>query len=509
MYAPVAVSRTAIDQTPGLVGSDRFVPTIWHDGEQLYGDLGMDVESVVELPWGWDDIKNLSRSLWWHPLQLFQFYEFEWTVQQNWSLDTYLRDVGSGFLDWERHQRIQARETLTEKANSDESVQFRRILALLLLVEPIVHGVVHGRIGYGLNESIEQYYAWREQLMAEDLLQQVGLSREQAIEWHEKFSIRASLRDPLRGLRILANQVSPERRFAMQGEVLRAHTMFDHAEILRRYIEWKGDEQLYEEDDYNMREGHQRFKEEWFGCKRVFDGRRDVLRRINRYYGIDHAERIALLLEGPTEFAFYERLAELWGVDLDSRGIALYQLGGKDAIGKDRMLSQYLHVLARHEVFAFAALDDDGGGDHLRSLTRLASEGLLSAGFKIWTPDFESHNFSLEELAQAATSISQQHGMEVEFRADELQELMARSSLPAGKALERLASQKRAYTLKGAAWGRALADVVIANESAVPEGIRDENGDRPAIAVLQLIIRAESADYQLSLEHTKTQQEAG
>ncbi len=97
-----------------------------------------------------------------------------------------------------------------------------------------------------------------------------------------------------------------------------------------------------EEDDYQMRDGHQRFKEDRFGSKRIFDGKREVLRRIVRHYGLDHAERVALLLEGPTEVAFFESVAAAWGVDLAGLGIVLYDLGGKDTLGKERILSQHL-----------------------------------------------------------------------------------------------------------------------------------------------------------------------
>jgi len=175
-----------------------------------------------------------------------------------------------------------------------------------------------------------------------------------------------------------------------EGCVLRSTVMYSQAETLRRYLEWTNDLQLLEDDDYQMRERHQQFQEGTFGSKRVWDGKRDVLRRVMRYYGLDHAERVALLLEGPTEVAFFECVAEEWGVDLEERGIVLYQLGGKDAIGKDQMLRQHLEILKKREVFAYAALVHDGGGNHLRSMSKKAREGLLSAGYTLWEPDFES-----------------------------------------------------------------------------------------------------------------------
>lgn len=425
----------------------------------------------------------------------------------NWSLDTFLGNVSEKYLEWEREHRLHVRKVLADDAVGNQSQEFRRILALLLLAEPMVHGVIHGSIRYESGESIEQYYEWRERTMAEDLLQKVGLTKDQAIKWHEELSIQACLNDPLSGIRTLVNQVVPRNMDRTKGQVLRTKNAIDQAESLRRYLEWKYETDLPEEDDYESRQ--EWVKRENYGTKRLLDGNRTARRRIVREFGLDHEDRVVLYLEGPTETAFVKAVADAWGVNLESRGIQLFNLEGKDKIGKSRVLHQQLESLQGREVFAYAALDEDGGGEHLRVLKGLARDGLLSAGFSVWKPDFEEQNFSLEELASTASKLAKDSGQEFTLTADEIRQRMNEKQVPVGKAIEQLTSAQKAFTTKGNSWGAALAAMVTADNAEVPEIIKDEQGDRPILTVLKMLIRGTTADFALSLEHTKEKYSKG
>ncbi|MGI8485839.1 MAG: hypothetical protein ACR2OU_16470, partial [Thermomicrobiales bacterium] len=328
---PVGVSKRAIDETPGL-DPTRFVEVAMIDGEHVYADLGLDTVDLPALDVGRKDFPGLADSLWWHPFQLYEFYRIEWDIQQNWTLDTHLAEVDEGFIEWTKDDRASGRKHLSSRASEPAHDDFRKLLGLLLAAEPCVHGYIHGSFQYGMDESIEGYDQWREERLSEDLIERVGLTLNEAAAWHEKLSIRAHLHDPLRGIRTLVNQIEPKRRIKTEGLSLRSTIMYSQAETLRRYLERTNDLQLLEEDDYQMGEMHQRFKQDAFGNKRVMDGQRAVLRRVMRHYGVDHAERVALLLEGPTEVAFFECAADEWGIDLERRGIVLYDLGGKDRL---------------------------------------------------------------------------------------------------------------------------------------------------------------------------------
>lgn len=504
---PVGVSKRAIDETPGL-DRTRFAEVALIDGDYIYADLGA---RTIDLPLdvGRRDFSGLADALWWHPFQLYEFYGIEWDIHQNWSLDTYLADADDGSIEGTNDHRARGRKRLSARASEPAHDEFRKLLGLLVAVEPCVHGYIHGSFQYSMDQSIEGYDQWCESRLGEDLIERVGLTLDAAIAWHEQLSTRAHLNDPLRGIRTLVSQINPKRRAKAEGCVLRSNLMYSQAETLRRYLEWTNDLQLFEEDDYQMRERHQQFKEDAFGNKRVMDGQRAVRRRVNRYYGVDHAERVAILLEGPTEVAFFECAAEEWGIDLERRGFVLYDLSGKDRLGRDQIILQQLEVLKRHEIFAYAALDNDGGGDHLRSLKKKAVEGLLSAGYTLWNPDFESSNFSVEELALAATTLAIENEIDVEFSADEIRESMRKTGMPAGRVVEDLAKRRHVYISKGKDWGRALAKLACAEEVDVPEEIRNEKGERPALSILAMLIRGYDADYGISAEHTISKHRGG
>ncbi len=124
---PVAVTEQAINETPGLV-RDRFAPVLSLDGNQLYGDLGVEIVDLPALTVGRDDFPGLATSLWWHPFQLFQFYRIEWLIHQNWTLDTYLRDADDDFAAWTNGYRDQHRRSLSSAASDPEHDDFRRFL---------------------------------------------------------------------------------------------------------------------------------------------------------------------------------------------------------------------------------------------------------------------------------------------------------------------------------------------------------------------------------------------
>jgi hypothetical protein len=503
---PVGVTGLAIEKTPEI-DEGRFVSTVVHQGVQIYGDLGVRKVRLPALEWNYEDIPELSRSLWWHPLQLFQFIRLERKVERNWSLDTLLRDVGENYIYWERNLREKSRESLGIDVATDDNQEFRRILALNLQIEPIVHGAVHGSIRWGIGEEIEEYYEWRDGMLDKDLLQKVGLSEKQARKWHEKLAISANLRDPLRGLRTLVNQVSPDHLAKTKGVVLRTNILLRQAESLRRYLEWKFEIELPEEDDYLLKQ--EWVKQENYGTKRLLDGDRLARRRIVRKYGLDHDDRVVFYLEGPTEVAFVRDVAEAWGVDLENLGIELVDLEGKDRLGASRVLQQQLQNLNSREIFTYAALDNDGGGEHLRVLRNLAREGLLSAGFSVWTPDFEEQNFSLEELASVASDLAKDAGQDFTLTADAIRQRMSERQVPAGKAIEQLTSAQRTFTTKGKSWGAALAAMVTDEKTEVPVIVKDEQGDRPILTVLKMLIRGTTADFSLSLQHTKDKYSKG
>jgi hypothetical protein len=129
-------------------------------------------------------------------------------------------------------------------------------------------------------------------------------------------------------------------------------------------------------------------------------------------------------------------------------------------------------------------------------LKRYACDGLLPAGFRIWEPDFEEANFTLDELAQIAVQMAADGGVQLAVTAEQIAG-MKEAGVPVGKAIERIWSRQKFYGGKGTEWGRRLAEWAMTHPCP-PELM--ENQRRPAIEILHFMLRGQSSDYASTIE---------
>ena len=492
---PIALESRAVEQTPFEFPKDRFQEADLGDGTSLLIDLGVKVETVPSSDIWKDGLdSSLDDSLIWHPFQLPNFQSIHAALRNNMALDMSLRgSEACGQFCAKLTAEVSGR--LRDVANDARNEESESLLALLLSIDPVIHPSVYGRITWsGYLESQEGFWEWREEFDAKGQLQALGFTVERLVEVHRDMSVSAGLHDPLRHFRNLIQHMSRDRRRHLNGDALASHDLYDFAETLRRYLEaFHNVGQLPEEDDYLGMgpEASQRVKNTLFGSKRTADPDRSALWRIVRYFGVDPQIRATWFLEGDTEVAFFERLAEHYGIDLDRHGLVLYNLEGNARHGRSREVRHMLKQLEQGGAFAFIALDRDeqGGTKHLVALQKLDEQGLLTAGHRIWDPDFEAANFTGEELAKAATLMAQEQGAVVEFTETDIVREMEERGKTAGKAVEALLNSEQLFSGKGRLWGQCLANVAIETES-----------DRPAIEDFQKLYRASWADFDFSVK---------
>ena len=140
----------------------------------------------------------------------------------------------------------------------------------------------------------------------------------------------------------------------------------------------------------------------------------------------------------------------------------MHGLGGLEG----ETVSTFLRISSGEEVFAYVTIDFDGIKKNPRILQKYAGDKLLPAGFKIYNPDFENDNFTLEELAELANTFARQHGfISNQMTAEEIRQDMASSGRSIGDAIMSLSSRldRKWYLQKGPTWGRVLADFAYAN----------------------------------------------
>jgi len=279
---------------------------------------------------------------------------------------------------------------------------------------------------------------------------------------------------------------------------LLAIDFYDTAEVLRRYLEQFCGRELLEEDDAIYGPQGPEVKRRFYGSPRTADFDRTVFRRIVRDFDLDPQARTTWFVEGDTEEAYIGRIAEHLHIDLDRAGVEIMNLRGLGGLASDR-LTELLERFKREEVFPFISIDSDAQEEHLRCLRNYAKNGLLPIGFRVWCPDFEMCNFSLEELAKVANRMAADASFTTGITANEIEQEMNRGGQSARKAIEKLWAKHLFYPRMGAEWGKALADWASGNPC--PTGYADSEGNRPINALLLRLLRGQLSSYWETVKH--------
>jgi hypothetical protein len=311
---------------------------------------------------------------------------------------------------------------------------------------------------------------------------------------------------------MLIRHADRTEREKFKGDALCAHSLYDHAELLRRYAEDFHGLKLPEELDTDFPEKKAVLKEKRYGSSRVADYERGVFRKVARRFRVDPGYRAYLFVEGATEVGFVKRWFDLVDIDTDRAGIRIVNIGGIDNVS---VFEGQLEQLRIDEVFPIVCLDQDANAAqkrtaHIQKLEEFRDRSLLPVDFEIWTPNFVEHHFSLEEFVEIVREINQQFGMIFNVTADDLQYAMAfdpngtqrKTQQSAENAMNCLIRQlfdmKHDVVRKGEDWGASLANWMIKNPP--PAAFGNDEGLRPIEVILRMTTRAEIANYSLTRE---------
>ena len=499
---PIAVLEPALS-AKGL-SLERFAEVDLGYETRTYVDLGTDVDVPRPPETHHERSARLSDSLLWHPFQLWSFIWLARLLRPPIALDASLS--GPDPYAQLAHRLVgELPAKLSEHANSDGETSFLRVLAVLLAAEPPVHLsldptlVTHPTAG----ESSRGYFAWRDSYDGAAILSKVGLSLDDVEKWHNDIAVQAQLADPLQSWRVLIRHARREMRRRLKGPALQADTLYDTAEVLRRYLDRYHGRELPEEDDALHGPQGAAVKQRLYGSPRTADFDRAVFRRIVRGFDLDPQPRTTWFIEGHTEEAFIRQFAGQQGIDLSRVGVELMNLRGLGGLASDR-LRDLLERFRREEVFPYISIDMDGSAEGPRLLRHYARDQLLPAGFRVWEPDFESANFTADELAGVAEDMARDHGVSVSISGEDIRREMA-ASRSGGKAIEAIWRRGKFYRGKGQTWGTYLAN--YAAEHECPPALADGDGRRPVVGRLFFLLRGQRSVYQSTVEDSEVNDE--
>lgn len=493
---PIAILKPAITQD---LDRRRFRRLDLQFEVESFVDLGKEVSENLEwsLPIGRLP-GNLADSLLWHPFQLWFFQQLARWLEVNIALEASLSP--ESYLKLTKKLVPDVPKRVTELANGEQHIAFLRVLSLLLQTEPVVHISIDNSVSTQphLGESLDGYMVWREHFDGQAVLPRLGLTVEDVEHWHHSLAAAAHISDPINKFRILLRHASRRKLKSLEGTALLAVDLYDAAEVLRRYLEQFYERDLLEEDDVIYGPQGPDVKKRFYGSAKTADFRRSVFRRIVREFDLDPQARTTWFVEGDTEEAYIRHVAELLYIDLDRAGVEIMNLNGLGGLASDRLV-ELLERFTREEVFPFVSIDADNREEHLRCLRNYAKKELLPIGFKVWQPDFETSNFSFEELAEVANKIAAEDGYTTNITAEEIQKGVDRSGQSARKAIENLWAKQLFRHRMGADWGKALADWAANNPC--PTDYADSEGNRPINALLLRLLRGQLSNYWETVKH--------
>ena len=486
--------------SPGLLDDGaRFSPIDLGFERPTFVDLGRDVTELDATGTRGTVPDALADSLLWHPFQLWTFHQLYGRLDLSVGRTSVLAGADA-HADLVSRIASGVPEGIASLSNSNlrGSHDFLRLLALLLMAEPLVHTSIDMKVRFRpyAGETVDGYFSWVAGQAGAEMLAKADLSLEEAKTWHANIATYCGLYDPLRDLRVLMRQIDHTKRDAMRGAPLLFHSFYDVAETMRRYLEQYQGVVLPEEDDFQSGSGYCQMKQAMYGASRTADYDRAVLRRIARDFDTDPQPRVTWFVEGQTEEACIRRIAERRKLNLGRIGIDLLNLKGLGGLAGDRLRSS-LKTFQTEEIFPYISIDKDRVASSLRDLRRYASQRLLPIGYKVWEPDFEAANFSIEELAQIATKMAANGGFPTPISPEDLRAEMGASGAPVGRAIEKVWSRMQFYGNKGETWGQYLADWVVGNPS--PDSLATQDRKRPIDALFTWLLRIQMVDYRLTI----------
>lgn len=440
------------------------------DSQTYFVDIWPEITSLdINVDFNNEPSPDVGRGVLWHPLQLWALDQVEQRLNLNIAEEAVLsgKDAYINMVDKLWNSRA-PEELLTAFASDGLHRQLPAVVAIWVSAEAIAITAVDDHIrlnDFPHRQGLTNYYEWREGRNWSTLLDDVGLTSDQLVKWHEMLSVRAALRDPMARWRTLIRYAPRTERIRTAGTALFAEDYYYFAEVIRRYLQkYHGLENLPEEDDALHKEQGAVVKERLYGSRVTTDFNRGVFRKVVRQYQLDPQPRLRWFMEGDSEIGFMERFAELSGVDLEQSGIETINLNGLGGLAGDktRILLQVSQI---EEVFTYVSIDHDGLDKYSSMLRTFSDQKLLPAGFHVYKPDFESENFTMEELAIAATRhASFDTATDVKFTEEEISQEQASTGLPVGKLIERLGRKKRTQVAKGQTWGKILAEIAAADK---------------------------------------------
>jgi hypothetical protein len=436
-----------------------------------------------------------------HPFRCYALYHIHRILKSHFTSIQILQNT-KGFdnlILW----HIKAFNNFTSKPETSKLFNYwNTITSIAVISEPVAHQIIFNKVTWDAFYDNYDNIVNNLNKLHEITINLFLIIGEEPIEYYRKEICRdAEIIDPNKYLHLIIRLMKADERNKLKGHISSAILFLTMAECLRRNLEDAFRKELPEEDECGFGTVFRDTKLLLQGSTRVLDGNRVVANQFLRRFGLDYGIRVNVYLEGETEF---EALISEFNTN---SSILFINLKGQfvERRGKGVAFRESLRNDIKSKTFSIILLDGDVS-DNFRAVRQAAEADEICGMFFVFNPDFEIHNFSVNELAKVAAHIAQDKGLEVPSLA-QIKEHCAKATTAKEffKILYDLSPNFSSLS-KGGNWGKALVNFAMKNPLSKEFG--DKN-DRTINRVIKIIYHSSSSSYEATRQKYKVDPNTG
>ena len=379
-----------------------------------------------------------------------------------------------------------AREWMPELERIGEwTASWNRVVALSILLEPIYWPKIIGLTvrsaflyEHDFQVALDAYSVRLERLVAE-------LDPEEWRKIHKDLRVQAAIVDDNSDLYLLLRTSKWDRRKRLKGDVSCALWVRHMAEMIRKAfedihgVEWP-------EEDCALGWWPPGARKNTYGSPRPLDDVLEARPRLAAHYGLATGSSVRWYVEGDTEY--YAVLAMI--PEPSKVGIELVNLRGNIASERANIalkLTDGLENDCAHRRFSILSFDLDVA-ENAKVIRRQIENDRIVGYIAAHDPDFEFANFTLDELVEVAARMDESLG----FPGSAIRNADW-NGIGRAKDFEQQyqeISERRGARLKGADWGRCLAE--YAGEHPYWQ---DSDKERPLWGEIRAALQGRTANY--------------
>lgn len=373
---------------------------------------------------------------------------------------------------------------------SEIACKWNRVIDLAILLEPVYWPRITGKITFpgflrekDFDAAMDQYRQKVTQLVK-------SLDPDEWREIHQKLRFEAHWLDDNDRLYVLLRVSKWERREELKGEIGGALWFRHIAEVIRLAFEEVTAERWPEEDN-STGTWFVGARKSLYGAERPFDDELMAKPYLSVHFGLFTGSLVRWYVEGETEYYAIRHIL----LDPPKSGIEIVNLRGVVKAERDNIalkLPDWLKEDLALRRFSILSFDLDVPAN-VKAVRRQVEQQHVVGFIAAHRPDFEFANFTVQELAEIAARLDEQHGV-----SGDAIRLADWTMICTGRDFEakyKKSSVRKPRRLKGKEWGEALAAYILDHPF-----FADSGKERPFWREIQVAIRARGADFDFQKE---------